>query len=127
MSLIRRCPVENPCEASTFEEAFEKNAIRYAFERDESTSLYADMKRDNDPHAESVNPEFWKGCVEANDVARKIWAEEKSLLRTAQRLEDLRTGAFELSSALCRKGFNSALEHYVDAFRKNDPSIIVWW
>ena len=126
MSLIPKCPVENPCEAETFEEAFQKNLARFMFERQESASLYEDMKRDGDPHAETVDPEFWRGCMEATELAQKIYAEEILTLR--ERVAERLAALPPVRGALpYRQGFESQKATAIQALRKDDPRRIVWW
>jgi hypothetical protein len=126
MGLIRKCPVQNPCEAETFEEAFLKNRARYAFERQEATKLYADMVADKDPHAESVNPDFWAGCQAANEDAYQIVKAElrEALKRAAEKIAE--TKSFS-ESAQVKHGYKEVRDKWAEAAKTDDPKMIVYW
>jgi hypothetical protein len=126
MSLnIGKEPVEKPCEADSFEEAYRKNKIRLSFERDLAAADYEQMKAKNDPHAESMNPDFWRGCESANESLWKVYQEEMAKVRerVIQRIQPLSNDRTDA----CGKGFSEVKAAWLKALKQNDPSVIVYW
>lgn len=129
MSLIPKDPVQNPCEADTFEEAADKNLARLKHERDLSESPYQEMKRNNDPHAESVNPEFWDGAILGNEQAYVIYKVELESFRkrVSERVSGLLADPPPIPGNAWKSGWKDTVLTWVKALQKNDPSIIVYW
>lgn len=129
MSLIPKCPVEKPCEAETFEEAFRKNEIRLSFERRESAPLHAEMVKEGDPNATSLDPEFWRGCEEANGRAHMIYEQELEDLRerAVKRLEALSEITGQEKNKQYALGYRDVASHWIKALKTNDPSAVVYW
>ncbi len=128
MSLFGKSPVDKPCEADSFEEAFRKNRARIAHEKDQAQSLYEGMLKDGDPQAESVNPVFWQGMLEGNAKACLIYEDEMKAAR--QRMVDRLKAAFippASPSKVFSSGWEAAVESWSKALENNDPSVIVYW
>lgn len=128
MNLFEKSPVQNPCEASSFDEAFRKNRARIEHERSQTQSLYEDMLKDGDPNAESVTPVFWNGMAQGNAKAFLIYEEEMKAARekVALRLKGVFSPASS-PSPVFTSGWESAVESWSKAMEKDDPSIIVYW
>lgn len=135
MNLTPKEPVDRPCEASTFEEAHQKNLARFTHEKILARDLYEGMKKDQDPHADSVDPVFWDGCIQGNSDAFQIYQEELGAMRerVLGRLKRVHENSTPvLASALPTnknwwRGFVSTLEEWTKAIEANDPSRIVYW
>lgn len=124
MNLIPKCPVENPCEAACFEEAFSKNNRRLAFE----LGICVDLWNDTPPEerTESCNPEFWKGAIVANAEAKKIFEEEWNRFAetVARRVNALESKTEEKT---WKQGFDSIRDSVAKALEDNEPRTIVYW
>lgn len=118
--------VFNQCTASTFEEAHRVNNLRYFNERRLAADLAAETAAEGKP-VEGVEPEFWDGCHAANEIAYKIYQEESEALRKriADRLEALVTPPGQIKAF--EGGFADAKGLWIEAMKKNDPGIVVYW
>ncbi len=128
MSLVPRCPVEKPCEAETFEEAFQKNKLRLSFEKQGATEMYRQMVAEKDPKAETLNPEFWGGCEGANYRAFFIYQEELKALRdrVVERI-NASTNPHGTRSKQYVSGYTDVTSQWTKALKTNDPSMVVYW
>lgn len=126
MSLIPKCPVEGPCEASSFEEAFRKNAIRLCLERDLARdNRVKEEKEGKEPH-DVTDPAFWEGAMAANAKAFEILEREmKKALREA--MVHVEHTVHTSESKAFTIGFQEIMKTWKEALEKNNPSQIVNW
>lgn len=127
MSLLPKNPLENPCQAASFEEAFRKNAIRLCFERDLAKDEYEQNKEEREEFREITDPAFWEGAMAANTKAFEIFKKE---MKEAMERAALKIGA-EMTIGSGKKafttGYDEIMKAWKEALMKNDPSHIVYW
>jgi hypothetical protein len=127
MNLLPKEPVDRPCEAETFDEAYRKNKVRLDSERRGAKDLYDGMKANGEPGAEAVDPAFWAGALAANDQAYAIYQEEvkEALRRAADRVRTLPVPA--LLGKVHESGWADIHRNWATALAENDPVTIVYW
>lgn len=127
MSLIPKCPVENPCEASSFEDAYRKNAIRLCFERDLARDGRVEDEKEGREPSEVTDPAFWEGAMAANTKAFEIFQKEmkEALERAAVKM--VREMTLGSGKKAFTTGYDEIMKAWKEALGKNDPSHIVYW
>jgi len=126
MSLIPKCPMEVPCEASSFEEAFRKNAIRLCFERNLARDDHMKEKTEGKEPHDVTDPAFWEGAMAANAKAFEILEREmKKALREA--MIHMEHTVHTSESKAFTIGFQEIMKMWKEALEKNDPSHVVFW
>jgi len=118
--------MKGDCEAETFEEAYTKNKHRLKYERDEAASLREAMIKDGeDP--KGIDPEFWDGCIEANERCWEIWSGRgtKSADQMAAEIRGIQAPAGKPKAYAT--GHGEFVRHWADAVERNHPATIVYW
>ncbi len=118
--------VLNQCTASSFEEAHRVNSLRLANERDGAVELAEQLKAEGKP-IDGVDPEFWRGCEAANDLAFSIYKEELAALKNRIAARLAAEGLPTARGTAYGKWFESVKVTWTDAMKKNDPGTVVWW